>query len=83
MFRSKAVIARRSKPPPEGLLCNYQHRPCMQNRLTGYDYCIRHILEDKTAPFKQCSYIYPKNGKRCSNAASKLERKDGYDLFDD
>lgn len=77
MLRGKVMFSRRAKSNVEGLLCNYSHRICMQNRLEGYEYCLKHILEDKTAPYKQCNYIYPKNGKRCTNAASKLERKDG------
>lgn len=52
----------------------------MQNRLEGYEYCLRHILEDKNAPFKQCCYTSGKSGKRCANAAPKSERKDGYCL---
>lgn len=50
----------------------------MHNRLDGYEYCVRHILEDKNAPFKQCAFISSKNGKRCLNAAPKADRKDGY-----
>ncbi|KAM4748820.1 KAT8 regulatory NSL complex subunit 2-like [Rhinophrynus dorsalis] len=34
-------------------------------------------LEDKNAPYKQCSYVSTKNGRRCSNAAPKPEKKDG------
>ena len=48
----------------------------MQNRLEGYEYCIRHILNDKNAPFRQCSYTHPQNGKRCPNAARKADRKE-------
>lgn len=58
----------------------YSHRVCMQNRLEGYEYCLRHILEDKNAPFKQCSYTSGKSGKKCTNAAPKSDRKDGYCL---
>lgn len=61
---------------PAGGLCRYSYRECMQNSVEGYNFCLRHILEDKTAPFKQCSYI-TKSGRRCSIAALKLERKDG------
>lgn len=58
-------------------LCNYTHRVCLQNRLEGFDYCIRHILVDRSAPFKQCSYIHPHSSKRCPNAARRSsERKD-------
>ncbi|KAI1290151.1 KAT8 regulatory NSL complex subunit 2 [Halotydeus destructor] len=57
-------------------LCNYTHRICLQNRLEGFEYCIRHILVDKSAPFKQCSFVHPQSGKRCPNAARRTERKD-------
>ncbi|GIY26004.1 KAT8 regulatory NSL complex subunit 2 [Caerostris darwini] len=56
--------------------CKYIHRYCNQTRLDGYDYCIRHILEDKTAPFRQCIYVNHPNKKRCTNAAPKHERRD-------
>ncbi|XP_071943518.1 KAT8 regulatory NSL complex subunit 2-like [Antedon mediterranea] len=62
----------------ESLFCSYSHRICMQNRLDGYEYCIRHILEDKNAPFKQCNYISTKNGKRCPHPAPKSDKKDGF-----
>ncbi|KAM4702408.1 KAT8 regulatory NSL complex subunit 2 [Discoglossus pictus] len=61
----------------EALSCSYSHRPCSQPRMEGYEYCIKHILEDRSAPYKQCSYISTKNGRRCSNAAPKPEKKDG------
>ena len=50
----------------------------MQNRLEGYDYCAKHILEDKKAPYKQCHYTSNKTGKRCTNAAPKTDKRDGY-----
>lgn len=57
-------------------LCSYIHRICLQNRLDGFDYCIRHILEDRTAPFRQCSYVHPQSSKRCPNAARRTDRRD-------
>ena len=57
-------------------LCSYIHRICLQNRLDGFNYCIRHILEDKSAPFRQCSYNHMHSGKRCPNAARRTERRD-------
>ena len=62
----------------EPLSCSFTHRPCSQPRLEGQEFCIKHILEDKNAPFKQCSYTSTKNGKRCPSAAPKPEKKDGY-----
>ncbi|XP_029974154.1 KAT8 regulatory NSL complex subunit 2 [Salarias fasciatus] len=63
--------------PQEPLACSFTQRPCSQPRLEGLDFCIKHILEDKNAPFKQCSYVSAKNGKRCPTAAPKADRKDG------
>ncbi|MEE6471258.1 hypothetical protein FKM82_009225 [Ascaphus truei] len=63
--------------PHEALSCSFTHRPCSQARMDGYEFCIKHILEDKNAPFKQCSYVSTKNSRRCPNAAPKPEKKDG------
>ncbi|XP_069086609.1 KAT8 regulatory NSL complex subunit 2 [Pleurodeles waltl] len=61
----------------EPLACSFTHRPCSQPRLDGFDFCLKHILEDRNAPFKQCSYISSKNVRRCPYAAPKPEKKDG------
>uniref|UniRef100_A0A8C4XMP6 KAT8 regulatory NSL complex subunit 2 n=1 Tax=Falco tinnunculus TaxID=100819 RepID=A0A8C4XMP6_FALTI len=63
--------------PQEPLSCAFTHRQCSQPRLEGQEFCLKHILEDRSAPFKQCSYVSTKNGKRCPNAAPKPEKKDG------
>lgn len=51
--------------------CGYLHRHCLQPRLEGYNYCIKHILYDRNAPFKQCTFSLPFSGKRCPNAVQK------------
>lgn len=63
--------------PQEPQACSFTQRPCSHPRLDGFEFCIKHILEDKNAPYKQCSYVSAKNGKRCPNASPKVERKDG------
>lgn len=73
--RGRITPVPRSQEP---LSCSFAHRPCSQPRLEGQEFCIKHILEDKNAPFKQCSYVSTKNGKRCPSAAPKPEKKDGY-----
>ncbi|XP_014677149.1 PREDICTED: KAT8 regulatory NSL complex subunit 2-like [Priapulus caudatus] len=81
MFKQKIAISlQRPKPkgPIEGLFCNYSHRICMQTRIEGSEYCIRHILEDKNAPYKQCSYVSSKHGRRCHGATPKSDKRDGY-----
>ncbi|XP_025831105.1 KAT8 regulatory NSL complex subunit 2 isoform X2 [Agrilus planipennis] len=56
--------------------CNYQPHECTQLSLNGYDYCFRHILQDKCAPFKQCAYVYPVTSKRCYMPAPKTDKKE-------
>uniref|UniRef100_A0A8C4ZEC2 KAT8 regulatory NSL complex subunit 2 n=1 Tax=Gadus morhua TaxID=8049 RepID=A0A8C4ZEC2_GADMO len=63
--------------PQEPMTCAFTQRPCSQPRLDGLEFCIKHVLEDKGAPYKQCSYVSTKNGKRCPGAAPKVEKKDG------
>ncbi|KAG7271400.1 hypothetical protein CRUP_031212 [Coryphaenoides rupestris] len=54
-------------------LCSYSPKLCKQRRLNGYAFCIRHVLEDKTAPFKQCEYVAKYNSQRCTNPIPKAE----------
>ncbi|CAF92423.1 unnamed protein product, partial [Tetraodon nigroviridis] len=63
--------------PEEPQTCAFSQRPCSLPRLEGLEFCIKHILEDKNAPYKQCNYVSTKNGKRCPNASPKGDRKDG------
>ncbi|XP_017563460.1 LOW QUALITY PROTEIN: KAT8 regulatory NSL complex subunit 2 [Pygocentrus nattereri] len=72
--RGRVTQAGRTQEPQA---CAYTQRACSQPRLDGWEFCIKHILEDKNAPYRQCSYVSNKNGKRCPNAAPKPEKKDG------
>ncbi|XP_067003681.1 KAT8 regulatory NSL complex subunit 2 isoform X2 [Anabrus simplex] len=58
------------------ITCEYQDHTCSRSRLEGYEYCVRHILEDKSAPFKQCNYVYSNNGRRCIMPAPKTDKRD-------
>ncbi|XP_065666986.1 uncharacterized protein LOC100205763 isoform X1 [Hydra vulgaris] len=49
-------------------LCSFSKKLCKQRRLNGYAFCVRHILEDSKAPFKQCVYKTKTNGERCINS---------------
>ncbi|XP_058867742.1 KAT8 regulatory NSL complex subunit 2-like isoform X1 [Acipenser ruthenus] len=71
--RLAAAASRQQEP----LACSFTPRLCSHPRLEGLEYCIKHILEDKNAPYKQCSYVSSKNGRRCPNAGPKPEKKDG------
>lgn len=73
---SRRPMAPRTAPAPERKLCNYMHRVCLQARIDGYEYCMRHILEDKTAPFRQCAYTHAQSGRRCAYAAPKTDKRE-------
>ncbi|XP_032222147.2 INO80 complex subunit D-B isoform X2 [Nematostella vectensis] len=64
MFEGKNI---HSSPIDGKLLCSYSEKLCKQRRLNGYAFCIRHVLEDKNAPFKQCQYVAKYNGQQCTN----------------
>jgi hypothetical protein len=57
-----------SSPVDGKLLCSFSEKTCMQRRLNRYAFCIRHVLEDKSSPFKQCKFVAKYNGQRCTNA---------------
>ncbi|KAH9398318.1 KAT8 regulatory NSL complex subunit 2 [Tyrophagus putrescentiae] len=61
---------------PTDNFCRYIFRHCTQNRLEGYNFCIRHILNDKNAPFSYCKYTSSITGNRCSNAVKRVDRRD-------
>ncbi|XP_071788022.1 KAT8 regulatory NSL complex subunit 2-like [Asterias amurensis] len=76
MHKSKSSHSRRHRS--DGLFCNYAHRICMQDRLEGFEYCLNHILEDKNAPYKHCTFVSNKGGRRCLQPAHKADKRDGY-----
>uniref|UniRef100_A0A5S6PZA9 Potential DNA-binding domain-containing protein n=1 Tax=Trichuris muris TaxID=70415 RepID=A0A5S6PZA9_TRIMR len=59
--------------------CHYVggKKPCRQRSINGYQFCIRHILMDKTAPYRACAYVRSQNGKevRCSNAIFQSQQE--------
>ncbi|RZF35766.1 hypothetical protein LSTR_LSTR012064 [Laodelphax striatellus] len=57
--------------------CKHASRVCQKASLDGFEYCQKHILDDKNAPFKNCGYVYPINGKKCVQPAPKGDRKEG------
>lgn len=52
-------------------LCSFSRKLCKQRRLNGYGFCIRHILEDCHAPFKQCEFTIKSNSEKCFNPVPK------------
>lgn len=69
----KKLIPNMEKVKPE--FCQFPYRVCHHPCLEDYDYCLKHILEDKMAPYKTCSYVYSINGRKCNQPAPK-DRKD-------
>ncbi|XP_050095947.1 KAT8 regulatory NSL complex subunit 2 [Anopheles aquasalis] len=54
--------------------CSNTLYECSLPRLEGFLYCFRHILQDPTAPYKQCGYLYT-NGRRCLEPSPKYDAK--------
>uniref|UniRef100_A0A1B6CND5 KAT8 regulatory NSL complex subunit 2 n=1 Tax=Clastoptera arizonana TaxID=38151 RepID=A0A1B6CND5_9HEMI len=77
----KKSITVLSKPIKES--CKYSPRKCSQPCIEGYTYCLSHILEDKNAPYKPCSYVYSVTGKKCNQPALKSDRKEVLGLCED
>ncbi len=48
-------------------LCSFGGCVCTQRPMRGYDFCVKHILQDTSAPFKQCDFISKQTDKRCGN----------------
>ncbi|XP_067927820.1 INO80 complex subunit D-like [Watersipora subatra] len=49
-------------------LCSFSGKLCNLRRLHGFAFCVRHILEDSSAPFKQCVFVVKASGQRCTSA---------------
>lgn len=56
--------------------CSYGSYDCKQPVIEGYSYCSKHILKDGSAPYKQCSFVYNTNGKKCQMPGLKGDRRD-------
>jgi hypothetical protein len=57
--------------------CCYGGSVCTQRPMKGYDFCVKHILQDPHAPFKQCDYVVTKNtGKLCGNPVKITDNDD-------
>ncbi|XP_003742939.1 KAT8 regulatory NSL complex subunit 2 [Galendromus occidentalis] len=57
-------------------LCAYMHRVCQLPRIAGRKYCLRHILEDRDSPYKQCHYTHPTTQRKCRYPAAKTDRRE-------
>ncbi|XP_022088477.1 INO80 complex subunit D-like [Acanthaster planci] len=63
MYEGKHIHFSEDQKP----LCSCSTKVCKQRRLNGYAFCIRHILEDKSAPYYQCEFVNRYNGLPCTN----------------
>src|SRR3989338_5698357 len=60
-------------------LCGFGGSNCTQRPMKGYDFCIKHILQEPTAPFKRCEFV-PTGKKQCGNPV-KLDESEKTDDF--
>ncbi|KAL8606110.1 hypothetical protein ACOMHN_032117 [Nucella lapillus] len=56
-------------------LCSFSKKQCNQRRLNGYGFCVRHILEDPTAPFRRCAYVAKSSQHLCTQAIPQGEER--------
>lgn len=71
----KVVVKTVSEMNPVYIKCTNPSYDCSLPPEANHQYCIKHILLDKSAPYKQCAYIYS-NNKQCSQAKLVEERND-------
>lgn len=71
MFEGRNVHYTSNNKP----LCSFSAKLCNLRRLNGYAFCVRHILEDPSAPFKQCAYVVKTSGLRCTSAIKGAEER--------
>jgi len=56
---------------------------CTSMTLKGFEYCHKHILEDKSSPFRRCSYISKSDYRRCRNPTPVVGEKPSYCILHD
>eukprot|EP00795_Rhopilema_esculentum_P014788 gene14788-5894_t len=74
-------VKKKSNPVDPSIQCLYSRKVCKRKRLRGFDFCHKHILEDKNSPFQQCSFIIKSTEERCVNPAPKAENKKTFCLI--
>ncbi|KAL5010417.1 hypothetical protein ScPMuIL_012722 [Solemya velum] len=62
-------------PADQKPLCSFSSKICNQRRLNGYAFCVRHILEDTTAPFKRCAYVAKSSKQTCTQPIPQHEER--------
>ncbi|KAL0490020.1 INO80 complex subunit D [Acrasis kona] len=56
--------------------CAHGGNVCTQRPMRNFDFCVKHILQDPKAPFKQCDYIAKQTNKQCANPVKIVDPKD-------
>jgi hypothetical protein len=56
--------------------CSYGGAVCTQRPMRNYDFCVKHILQDPKAPFKQCDFLAKQTNKQCANPVKILNPTD-------
>ena len=75
VFLDSASEGKAETPPkrPDNLCC-YSQKECDLEKLKGFDFCHKHILEDNASPFKPCDFVSKTNGEiiKCTQPAPKF-----------
>ena len=53
------------------ITCKSTMATCRFLVLKGFDFCHKHILEDKASPYQRCSFFSKEDNKGCPNPAPK------------
>lgn len=57
-----------------GHMCHSSRQSCSQYCLQGYKFCLWHILEDPSSPYKQCDFVeFPTRDRCCFPVSLKSE----------
>ncbi|XP_043237098.1 KAT8 regulatory NSL complex subunit 2-like isoform X2 [Amphibalanus amphitrite] len=55
-----------------GTVCRHPHHFCQKECLEGFSFCSAHILEDRSAPYRPCAFVYS-NGRKCGTPVPKKD----------
>jgi len=73
MYEGKNIHFSQTNKKP---LCSFSGKLCNQRRLNNYGFCVRHILEDTTAPFKRCAYVAKSSRQTCTQPIPNTEKRE-------
>lgn len=64
-FRVQFKNGQRLMSPQTSLLCQSEKQRCVHYAVHGFQFCMQHILEDSSAPYKQCEFLNNSTKDRC------------------